>query len=102
VNLGHPPKIIARPSPDIINGRHEPAVKLPIKVKVSDIDPEVYVFRVTGPDCFCEWKLAIDWTNGGRSGTTLVDHGFGKIRSDTKSYNERPLYTIVDGEWQEM
>jgi hypothetical protein len=70
-----------------------------LPIKVSNSDPEIFMLKVTGPECFCEWRLAIDWTSRGQSGTTVVDHGFGKIRSDTFDYKQRDVYWLQDGEW---
>jgi hypothetical protein len=103
VNMGEPAKITPRPAPFADEeGKIQPAIKFPIKLKVSNSDLELLVLKVTGPDCFCEWRLAIDWTSGGRSGTTIVDHGFAKIRSDTRQYNELPQYTPEDRKWVEL
>jgi hypothetical protein len=105
--LNDPATIVPRPGFDK-EGNPQSAIKLPVnvelpnsKVKVSNSDLELLIFEVKGPDCFCEWRLAIDWTSGGRSGTTLVDHGFGKIRSATKRDTSLPAYGPEDGEWKE-
>jgi hypothetical protein len=101
VAMDDPPKIAARPAPfPDEEGKQKPAVRLPIKV--SNSDPEVFVFKITRPKCFCEWRLAIDWTSGGRSGTMIVDHGFGKIRSDTLEHKDRHLLSFYEGKWQEL
>jgi hypothetical protein len=73
-----------------------------LPIKVSNSDPEVFYFKVTGPDCFCEWRLAINWTSRGRSGTTVVGQSFGPVKSDTAEYKERTLYSLSDGEWLKM
>ena len=101
VNLGDPPKITAKPSEVDENGEQKPPVEFPIKVTVSNSDLELYVLKVIGPDCFCEWRLAIDWTSAGQSGTITVGHGSEKIRSDKTDSRDRPQYAFVDGEWQE-
>ena len=101
IKMDKPPQVVARPAPfpdeDV---KEKPAVKFPIKV--SNSDPEFFVLQISGPECFCDWRLAIDWTSGGRSGTTVVDHGFGKIRSDTREHKQRPLYAWYEGKWQEL
>jgi hypothetical protein len=103
VNMSDPAKITPRPAPYANeDGKRQPAIKFPIKLKVSNSDLELLVFKVTGPDCFCEWRLAIDWTSGGRSGTTIIDHGFAKIRSDTRQNTQRPVFTPGDGKWEEL
>jgi hypothetical protein len=103
VNMGNPAKITPRPAPFADEeGKRQPAIKFPIKLKVSNSDLELLVLKVTGPDCFCEWRLAIDWTSSGRSGTTIVDHGFAKIRSDTRQYQHRRQYAPEDRKWEEL
>jgi hypothetical protein len=103
VVMSDPPKVRPRkvetapvpkgvPTPDALD------TELPIKV--SNSDPEIFMLKVAGPECFCEWRLAIDWMSRGRSGTTVVDHGFGKIRSDTYDYQQRDVYWLQDGQWQ--
>jgi hypothetical protein len=100
VNLGDPPNITARPSELDEDGEQKPPVEFPIKVTVSNSDLELYVLRVAGPECFCEWRLAIDWTSAGQSGTTIVGYGSPKIRSDKTDLRDRPQYAFVDGKWQ--
>jgi hypothetical protein len=100
VNLSDPPQIRSSPAPepDPYTGKIEPATTFPYQV--SNTDPEVFVLIATGPACFCDWRLALDWTSGGRSGTTIIDHGFGKVRIDTSSDSERMQYARQkDGTW---
>ena len=56
------PQIISRRGTEDPNGHRDPAVKLP--VKVTNSDPEQFVLDITGPPCFCDWRLAIDWPSG--------------------------------------
>jgi hypothetical protein len=98
VKMGKHPKVVSGPPTVSPDGEKSVNVRLPIKV--SNNDPEIFVLRVTGPKCFCEWRLAIDWTTRGRSGTTIVDHGFGKIKSDTSDYKRRQLYYVFQGKWE--
>jgi hypothetical protein len=97
--LTSPPTVIPRPAsgPDE-KGYIEPAAEFPYQV--SSTEPEYFVIVVVGPACFCEWRLALDWTSGGRSGTTVIDRGFGKIRTNTGPDAERVEYTRTeDGTW---
>jgi hypothetical protein len=95
-DMSDPPKVISRKSPYQGGGE---IVKLP--VKVSNSDPEVFVLSPGGPECFCEWRLAIDWISGGRSGTSIVNHPFGRFVSDTKDYGDREVYWFYNGKWQQ-
>ena len=103
VNFGDQPGIIARPSEDE-NGNldpdiGEPAVKFPFKV--SNTEPEIFLLQISGPPCFCSWRIALDWISMGRSGTTVLDHGFGKIKSNTTKDIDGPFYYgLEDGTWQ--
>jgi hypothetical protein len=57
-----------------------PAKDFPFKV--SNSDPEVLEFDIVpGQPCLCAWKIALDWTSRGRSGTMTIDRGFSGIRS---------------------
>jgi hypothetical protein len=77
-------QVIARPAYDPGDtGKIEQAVDFPFRISSSD--PEYFVFNVTGPSCVCSWRLAINWTSGGRSGQMKVDRGFSKIVTDTRS-----------------
>jgi len=99
VDMSDPVKVIPVPGHNPDTGEEVPPVNFPFKVSGSD--PEVFLLGVTGVDCFCEWRLAIDWTSAGRSGTTVVDHGFGPIRSDVVEGFEdnRPIDGFEGGEW---
>jgi hypothetical protein len=98
IDLDKRPKIIARPSDPIPpDDKIQPAAKFPFKVSRSD--PEVFEMWVDGPKCLCTWRLAIDWTNEGRSGTTLVDHGFDKIRMNTTKGLPSYYYDSDAGTW---
>jgi hypothetical protein len=92
VYLGKHPRVIPRPSDPDPNPdyKQQPAAKFPFKVSKSD--PEVFELWVDGPDCFCAWRLAIDWTSGDRSDTTYLDHGFDKIRTITSQNQDLPAY----------
>ncbi len=100
VNFSDPAQVIPRPAPapDPQTGQIEPAKAFPFQV--SNSNPEVFVLIVRGQACFCDWRLALDWTSGGRSGTTTIDHGFGKLRTDTSLGSERIQYSQSrDGTW---
>jgi hypothetical protein len=99
VNLSDPGTFTPVPGQDPNTGDEVPAVDFPFKV--SNNDPEVFLIEPTGPTCFCEWRLAIDWTSGGRSGTTVVDRGFGPIRSDP-NHGGRPLIYFENGDWHKQ
>lgn len=99
VNFSDPVKFTPVPGQDPGTGEDVPAVDFPFKV--SNNDPEVFLIEPIGPTCFCEWRLAIDWTNGGRSGTTVVDRGFGPILSDPH-HDGRPLIYFENGDWHKQ
>jgi hypothetical protein len=99
VNMSDPVTFTPVPGHDLNTGDELPAVDFPFKV--SNNDPEVFLIGPTGATCFCEWRLAIDWTSGGRSGTTVVDRGFGPIRSDPSGVN-RPLIYFENGDWHKQ
>jgi hypothetical protein len=83
VDLSKRPKVIPRPSDPLPpEDKRQPAAKFPFKVSRSD--PEVFELWVDGPECLCAWRLAVDWTSGGQSRTTFLDHGFDKIKTNTK------------------
>lgn len=103
VQLGDPPSIVSKPgyAPDPQTGETEPATSFPYKV--SNSEAEVFLLAVSGPDCFCDWRLALDWTSGDRSGTTTIDHGFGEVRSDTGGDTDRIRYSRKkDGTWDQL
>jgi hypothetical protein len=54
---------------------------VPFPFKVSRGDPEYFRLELSGPPCICTWRLALDWISGQRSGTKIIDHAFGTIRS---------------------
>jgi hypothetical protein len=93
VDLDKHPRVIPRPSDPDPNPdyKQQPAAKFPFKVSRSD--PEVFELWVSGPDCLCTWRLAIDWTSGDRSETTYLDHGFDKIRTITNRNQDLPSYS---------
>ena len=99
VNFRDPIKFTSVPHQDPITGEEVPAVDFPFKV--SNNDPEVFLIEPTGATCFCEWRLAIDWTSGGRTGTTVVDRGFGPIVSDP-NHDGRPLIYFENGDWHKQ
>ena len=98
VDLGKHPRVIPRPSDPIPpDDKVQPPVKFPFKVSKSD--PEVFEMWVSGPECVCSWRLAIDWTSEGRSGTTIVDRGFEKIRINTEQDLTTYFYDSDAREW---
>jgi hypothetical protein len=96
VNMGDPLTFTPVPGEDPNTGDEVPGVDFPFKV--SNNDPEVFLLWPNGGTCFCEWRLAIDWTSAGRSGTTIVDRDFGPIISDP-SQDARPLIYFENGDW---
>lgn len=76
------PSITPRPgtySHPLANSR---AVKFPFRISQSE--PESFSLRVRGGPCLCNWRLAINWSSGGKSGQLIVDRGFSKIITDTR------------------
>ena len=82
-------RVTSRPGTDPFDeGNVDPAVKFPFRI--SESDPEYFVFFVRGPNCLCGWRLAINWSSGGKSGQLIVDRGSSKIFTDTR--DELPIY----------
>jgi hypothetical protein len=75
--MSDPPQVISRRGSEDPDGHRDPAVKLP--VKVSNSDPEQFVLDITGPPCFCDWRLAIDWESGQQRGTMIMIEASGKL-----------------------
>ena len=50
--------------------------KLPYKVTKDDVEVFILILGSSGPACICSWKLALDWTSGGRSGERLLTGNF--------------------------
>jgi hypothetical protein len=103
VILSSPPQVVARPGEPEPGSteRGEPEVKFPFKV--SSTDPEVFDLEIKGQPCLCAWRLALDWTSVGRSGTVVVDRGFDKIRTDTSLSEDVPIYNrLEDGTWEKL
>jgi hypothetical protein len=94
VNMKDKPKIIPRAT------QYWHSQDLPFMVSGTNLD--ILSFKVTGPDCFCDWRLAIDWRTHDRKGTTVVGRRFESIRSDTRDYKDRPAYRLINGEWQQV
>jgi hypothetical protein len=93
------PRLVPRPGVDITGETAEPVVDFPLKISKSE--PEHFTFRIVpGPACMCSWRLALDWTSGGRSGRTIIDRGYSSIRSYVSDkeipYHER---ATDSGEW---
>lgn len=92
VELSQKPKIIPRTDPE--SGAPQP--KFPFKV--SNSDPEYFELWVKGPPCLCSWRIALDWTSRGRSGTLVVDRGFSTILTNT--LENLPSYQYDEGRWK--
>jgi hypothetical protein len=98
VILAERPAIRPRPVTDE-NGKEMPPENFPIKVSNDGYRAILDIF-VSGPPCLCSWKLALDWSTPERSGTTILDTGFGKIRTDTSVNENTPSYFwSTDGGW---
>ena len=81
IDLANTPKVTAEPGLDVFTGEVvEAPVKFPFTVSASE--PEVFYLQLEELACFCTWRLALDWVTGGRSGTTVIDRGFAKIRTN--------------------
>jgi hypothetical protein len=75
---------------------HMPPVEFPFKVSSSD--PEVFRLSLSGRPCVCSWRLALDWRSQGQNGTTIIDHGFDKIK--TASFTgDAPSYSKEHDGW---
>jgi hypothetical protein len=94
------PRIIPLPSLDENGDVSGPPVPFPFKVSKSD--PEYFRLELSGPPCVCTWRLALDWSSGGRSGTKIFDHASGVIRSHLPADGNGQLGYYErgeDGEW---
>jgi hypothetical protein len=100
MNLDDPAQVIARPAPgpNPQTGEIEQATTFPYQV--SNTEAESFLIIVRGLACFCAWRLGLDWTSGERSGTTIVDHGFGEVRTDTSGYDRAEYLRKRDGTWE--
>jgi hypothetical protein len=98
IRLSNPTRVVSRPGPEGPDDKKGgPAAKFPYKV--SNADPEYFEILVSGPPCFCRWRLALDWTTQGRKGTLIIDRGFDKIVTDTSEHGSRPEYAYYDNKW---
>jgi hypothetical protein len=101
IGLSDPPQVVSSPAPeaDPQTGETEPAASFPFQV--SKKQAEYFLLIVNGPACFCEWQLELGWSSSGRTGKMVLDHGFGKIRSDTSVDPNRPAHSRKsDGTWK--
>ena len=97
LNMDNPAVVKSRRGEVDPDGTRQSAYKFPFKV--SNSDPETFALGFAGSPCLCDWRLAIDWTSGGRSGTTIVGRSFGSVSSDTLDHRQRKLYYLYDGKW---
>ena len=91
------PKVIARPSEQINEGgeKGQPAVKFPFRV--SESDPEFFLFEITGPPCLCEWRLALNWSSGEQYGQLILDREFSRIVTHMDDYKAQQYQWDADG-----
>jgi hypothetical protein len=96
--LDKPPKLTARPGRSEDDEITEPVKDFPFKVSRSD--PEYFEFDIAaGPSCLCSWKIGLDWTSRGRSGTTIIDRKFSSIRNVVSDAAVSSHYLQNDGTW---
>ncbi len=81
VVLDKRPRLKQYPGTDIDDQPTEPIKKFPYKVTKDDVERFNLVLGSSGPACICSWRLALDWTSGGRSGRTIIDRKFSSIRT---------------------
>ncbi|MCB5166782.1 helix-turn-helix domain-containing protein [Streptomyces bambusae] len=96
VNLDAP-RPLARPVAGH-DGEHDlPAPSFPLKV--SEREPAVLRVEAAASGCDCSWYLELQWTAGGRSGTTRIDDGGRPFR--TSAVAGRPVYGYAaeSGRW---
>jgi hypothetical protein len=97
--LDEHPRLTARPGRSVDDTITEPVKDFPFKV--SNSDPEYFEFDIVdGPPCLCSWKIALDWTSRGRSGTTIIDRGFSGIRTVVTKADVPFHYLQKDGSWE--
>jgi hypothetical protein len=102
VVLDKRPRLKQYPGTDEVGEPTEPIKKFPYKVTKDDVEVFYFILGSSGPACICSWKLALDWTSGGRSGRTIIDRKFSSIRTFVpdpgvkNGYYERGT---EDGEW---
>ena len=98
--LKEQPRVIPRDGVDPgTNERVDPAVTFPYTLSRQDL--EYFQLEVGGPPCVCSWKLALEWSNGDRSGTKILDRGFGSIRTDTSYDSEKVRESVLYYSWDE-
>ncbi|MEO3809128.1 hypothetical protein ABGB17_09025 [Sphaerisporangium sp. B11E5] len=69
-----PPHVVPVPGKDVDADGDEidiPAVDFPYKI--SDTDPEIFVFQASTRACDCSWHLLLTWSHSGRQGTLKID-----------------------------
>jgi hypothetical protein len=71
VDLDDSPPRLRYGVPDEPTG--DPPVQFPYRVSASD--PEVFYIIAETQRCDCSWIAELDWSAGGRSGTTRIDDG---------------------------
>jgi hypothetical protein len=65
---------IARSVPGSGTEANTPAMRMPYRVSAKD--PEVLLVDARTTGCDCRWKLELDWSSQGRTGTEIIDdHG---------------------------
>jgi hypothetical protein len=81
VVLDKRPRLKQHPGTDGVDKVTEPIKKFPYKVTKDEVEYFYFTLGESGPACICSWKLALDWTSGGRSGRTIIDRKFSSIRT---------------------
>ncbi|MGW1072262.1 helix-turn-helix domain-containing protein [Streptomyces sp. NPDC002537] len=78
----------ARPTTGMRGDTRIPATDFPYKVSSTDPQPLDVLAHTDGQDV--SWYLELEWSSGGRSGTTRIDDGGQPFR--TSAVKERPQY----------
>jgi hypothetical protein len=82
-----------------LNDRPKIRPKNVFPLQVSNSDPEVFIMKFYGPPGIYSFRVALDWTSLGKSGTIKLDHGFDKIKLNLSDAVMPEYYRGEDGSW---
>ncbi len=73
----------------------DPAIDFPYTI--SRTEPEVFWVTPETTSCVCSWRLALDWTSGGRSGELVLDVASEPFRTASASTTGARYQLFQDG-----
>jgi hypothetical protein len=85
-------------APGPVVGVGEEATRFPYLVSPSDV--EDFILKIgSSRKCVCEFRLALDWTKLGSTGTKIIEDHYGSFRTYTGTRKLRMYYRNRDGTW---